>query len=331
MGAFKGSDILSLPTVAYLVANGNQHDRVRALLSVLVSTPCFIATVYLALKHQTSILDLCRPTSRRRYYRIVNAFPLVVSFTCWFQIVAPSAALPALVVQEVWEAVALHYFAMAIISLMGGADDVVKTLSNTPSSGMFRSSNRWCVPPLCCLVPVLPCLFRDGTSKFDTALLFKLRLMIEQYCYIAPVTVTVTTVIELLSGPHPNSNSEQQQQQLLMGAMLQQVQTVSMLICLYALFFLYKATHDALERFNTTKKFLAIKSMILLGLVQKLAITSLLGSGLITVTSSVVAPSQAATRLQALLLGLELPFVQVLMNRAFPVEELRVGFDDLPK
>ena len=66
--------------------------------------------------------------------------------------------------------------------------------------------------------------------------------------------------------------------------------------------------------------------MIVLSMVQKLAVMYMVHAGLLVPLnpsgSALLTPATASTRLQALLLGAELPFLQMLINRAFPVDEL---------
>jgi len=66
--------------------------------------------------------------------------------------------------------------------------------------------------------------------------------------------------------------------------------------------------------------------MIVLSMVQKLAVMYMAHEGLLVPPnpsgSAFLTPATASTRLQALVLGAELPFLQMLVNRAFPVDEL---------
>jgi hypothetical protein len=61
-------------------------------------------------------------------------------------------------------------------------------------------------------------------------------------------------------------------------------------------------------------------------MVQKLAVMYMAHEGLLVPLnpygSAFLTPATASTRLQALVLGAELPFLQMLVNRAFPVDEL---------
>ena len=66
--------------------------------------------------------------------------------------------------------------------------------------------------------------------------------------------------------------------------------------------------------------------MIALSMIQKLVVMYMVHTGLLIPPnpsgSAFLTPAAASTRLQALLLGAELPFLQMLVNRAFPVDEL---------
>jgi len=302
-----------LPGLWDIIENGDGNDWRRLIVSVAISTPCLAVTVFVALRHQGSDILASPPSRRRRYYRILHAFPMVVAIACWLQIVAPRVAVVAIFCQEVWEAFALFYFSSTIISLLGGPEDAVKLLEGLPPRGLFGSKNRWCVPPLCCVVPAMPCFFRDGAEPFQKRLLARIRITIRQYCVVAPVTVFLVDgllISERFDMP-------------VFGAVLEGLQTVSMTLCLHALFMLYQATRDVLHRYHTTAKFMTIKSMILLSLVQKIVVTYVVASGVLPTASKVISTSDCAIRLQALLLLLELPFLQVVVNKAFPAEELQ--------
>eukprot|EP00873_Tetraselmis_striata_P034117 jgi/Tetstr1/454381/TSEL_041288.t1 len=101
-------------------------------------------------------------------------------------------------------------------------------------------------------------------------------------------------------------------------------QSASLLVCLQALFVLYRATKHALAPFHTTAKFLGIKAMLLLSLLQRVLVLALARHGLFGDGHSVLyTPAVMATRLQAFLLAWELPVLQLLVNRAFPLSDLQ--------
>jgi hypothetical protein len=250
----------------------------------------------------------------------------VVAASCWLQIALPKLALAALLAQEVWEAFALHYFSEAMVCLMGGAEECVKVLAGEDPHGMFRSTNRWCVPPCCCLPALLPCAFRDGKAPFEARMLTKLRRMIEQYCYVVPVTATLALVPSLYTIFATTSVEDEKglrRHLPLLAQGVEAAQGISMLVCLYGLFVLYKATKGALAEYDTTAKFVGIKSMIVLSLVQRIIIVNLVRHDVMGgVRGTLFTPEVMGTRVQAFLLGWELPLLQLIVNRAFPLGEL---------
>ncbi|CAE7447179.1 unnamed protein product, partial [Symbiodinium sp. CCMP2456] len=259
----EAQSILSLPTLADIIVHGDRRDHARYLLGLAVASILLAGTMVLCLSHQRELM-LAPVSPRRKYYILMHLFPFVVASSCWFQVAVPELAVGTLLVQEIWEALALHFFGLTIIDLMGGPETTVRILAQREPQGMFGRS-RWCVPPCCCAVVLLPCAFRDGTTVFNNAALHKMLAMIEQYCYVAPIAASVTTLLDFNTHQRQVHFEGLFQVELLM----QLVQSISMFCCLQALFALYRATHDVLHRFKTTSKFLSIKLLILLSLIQK--------------------------------------------------------------
>ncbi|CAE7252597.1 unnamed protein product, partial [Symbiodinium pilosum] len=292
----KSRGVLSLPSIADIIVHGDRRDRVHYLVGVAVASMFLGATAFLCLSHQRELL-LAPVSPRRKYYILMHLFPFVVACSCWFQVAAPELAVGTLLLQEIWEALALHFFALAIIDLMGGPETTVRILANLEPRGLF-GRNRWCVPPCCCAVALLPCAFRDGTAVFDDRTLSKMLTLIEQYCYVAPVAASAITVLDF------NTSQRQLHVEWLFLAelLVQLVQSVSMFCCLQALFALYRATHDVLHRYKTTSKFLAIKMLILLSLIQKTLVVWIFHTSLVLIPGSrVFTHADAATRVQAFL------------------------------
>lgn len=223
--------------------------------------------------------------------------------------------------QEIWEAVALHYFGLTIVCLMGGKEATVQKLASCEAHGSFGTS-RWCVPPCCCLVPLTPCL-QDGNKTFDFSTLRKMRFMIEQYCYVTPLTAFVEGILQW----------QEKQQQIHMDFWVGSVQVlrlVSMFICLQALFALYHATKKSLKKYQTTLKFLSIKALIILSAVQKILLAWVFRWHLVDLPPSrVFSAADAALRMHAFLLLMEVPFLQLLVNHAFPADELHMHSQQL--
>lgn len=315
MGVVKGKDLIGLPGIWDIMTRGDENDRQRYSKGIGIASVLLLASAVVSISHQRRLASA--PASpRRHHYRIVHLLPLVVACTCWLTIVAPKVAVVNLFVQEVWEAVALHYFSIMIICLMGGPEETIKTLATQEAHGLFGSSNRWCVPPCCCLVPVLPCFFHDGRAIFDLTALLKIRSMIEQYCYVAPATALISMIFDF----HGKAKHQAMEA---MEVLVQTVQAISMFVCLHALFVLYKSSLHPLQQYRTTRKFLTIKAMIILSLVQKLAMVWLSRTEVFPLpTSGVFSRADAATRLQAFLLLAEVPFLQLLVNDSFPLSEL---------
>mmetsp|Transcript_21263 Transcript_21263/g.53528 ORF Transcript_21263/g.53528 Transcript_21263/m.53528 type:complete len:329 (+) Transcript_21263:374-1360(+) len=316
MGVLRAADVAALPTVAEVLLSGNSTDRRVLALSLAAASPPVVGALWLGVRHWRA-LATAPDAELRGHYRRVVTFPLVMASCCWLAIALPRLALGALLAAEVWEAVALAAFAEALVALLGGAEEAVKVLAGEAPAGMFGSRNRWCVPPCCCLVPLAPCsLIRaGGVAPFEGSLLRRLRRMVEQYCYVAPLAAGMAMGAHLLSPPELSS---------LLVHTSEAAQSASLLVCLQALFVLYRATKHALAPFHTTAKFLGIKAMLLLSLLQRVLVLALARHGLFGDGHSVLyTPAVMATRLQAFLLAWELPVLQLLVNRAFPLSDLQ--------
>lgn len=194
--------------------------------------------------------------------------------------------------------------------MLGGPEETVKALAGEPPAGLCGAANRWCVPPCCCAVALAPCAFRDGAAPFEARLLAKLRRLVRQYCFVAPPAATAALVAHLAGLSRAAWAAEA-------------LQAVSMLACLQALFVLYKATAQPLAPFRTTAKFLGIKAMLVLSLAQRLLLRAAVAGGVLgPPVGGPYSAEAAATRAQALLLGWELPALQLLVNSAYPLAEL---------
>jgi len=105
---------------------------------------------------------------------------------------------------------------------------------------------------------------------------------------------------------------------------------VSGLTAVYGLFVLYKATHDLLHEWNTTVKFLSIKFVILLSIVQKRFLGMLVKKLLPKEADSCLFEpgyphnlEQVVNFWSQFLIVLESILMIYLIRRAFPVEELK--------
>ncbi|CAJ1433311.1 unnamed protein product [Effrenium voratum] len=146
-------------------------------------------------------------------------------------------------------------------------------------------------------------------------MLAKMRWMVEQFCYVTPLTALLGAALDREQNYQKHLHAAQ-------GA-VQVMRLASMFICLQALFALYMLSHHALQKYKTTAKFLSIKALILLSVLQKALVMLALHAGVIGLhPSRLFTEADAALRLQAFLLLAEVPFLQVLVNRAFPAEEL---------
>jgi hypothetical protein len=72
--------------------------------------------------------------------------------------------------------------------------------------------------------------------------------MMEQYCWVAPITALLSMILDYYVYKNQDSQLE------LPVQLVQGVQALSMFVCLHALFMLYKATYHPLRQYRTTFK-----------------------------------------------------------------------------
>jgi len=92
------------------------------------------------------------------------------------------------------------------------------------------------------------------------------------------------------------------------------VETLAMLLALYSLFIMYRLAHDPLSHYQTTLKFLAIKLVMWVFTLQRIALVSHFGHvGLWWAHAAIC---------------VECPALSILLMFAFPASELKVTVDD---
>jgi len=101
------------------------------------------------------------------------------------------------------------------------------------------------------------------------------------------------------------------------------LQKISGFIALQGLFTLYKASHNALHEWNTTMKFVAIKLVIVLDMIQDVLAGFLVTHGIVGVGSQCHLRDENLAKIwDQCMLVVEAVFMALLMYRAFPAQEL---------
>ena len=162
--------------------------------------------------------------------------------------------------------------------------------------------NFWASPPIgCCfaLCPSLPCGKRHRPSAL---LLVLLRRAI--FAYV--LGVTVAPVLETWVDGVPGISEDHR---VAAKRAANAVETGVTVLALYALFITYRLSRAPLHSYHTTLKFAAVKILVFLSPLQRLALTSLLGAS-------------AGPWWHHVLMVAECPLLSYLLGHAFPASEL---------
>jgi hypothetical protein len=235
-------------------------------------------------------------TSLRDYYLRILAFPLVISS---FSLACLFSVRPAFVwelAQHIYEAMTLLAFMHVLMALLGhDAHRIVQRLKKG------NAARIWAAPPLLCFFR--PCVKETYMTAATVRFTY---FLVNQFVYI----IIAGGFFRLWMFIDGFDNS------LVPGY----IGTISMIIAMQGLFMIYRASHQALDSWHPTFKFVTIKLIVLIGAVQKLII-----QGIIKDHDRLGQYDKAALASvwSAFLLAIESPMFATAMVYAFPAEELR--------
>jgi len=221
-------------------------------------------------KHRAE-LEKRPPSMQRELYIRVSWFATVLGVTSFVSLLCPRADLMMKMLQMLAEAFALYSFG-EILFVLCAQEAIHKAASldrEEDSIGvkMLAALNEqgpqafFGVPPFaCCFSRCLP------KHLLSPSQLILARTFVRQYVYI----VVISGLLKMYFGLCLPTGTAAR-----VVALLTTVTKVASLLCIYGLFFLYKATHTLLEKWNPTLKFASLKVMIVVMVYQEWVVDKL--------------------------------------------------------
>ncbi|CAK9030325.1 unnamed protein product [Durusdinium trenchii] len=247
-----------------------QDNRVPFLCGTIIGTISLIITMTMCIRHSMA-LDRRPICMLRTYYHGMLIYPMVWAVCCWVSLFCPLTTNLSELFMGQSEAYAIYIFLVILYMLVsieackkrmetGGAGESLRTeMMNMGQTVMeaiheYGPQKYFAVPPFGC------CFWRCCTPHHITAkqLLWVSRL-VKQYVLLELFLNTFFMWCGLTFLP-----VRAKKMQSVAGYILK----ASGMLAIYGLFVMYKATHDLLHDWNTTRKFVAIKLVILLSVIQ---------------------------------------------------------------
>lgn len=218
-------------------------------------------TLVIAGSHHLEMLK--SPASMQRvYYKRVNWFAPVLALTAFFALLSPRANLMMKMLQSQAEAIALYSFGDVLFVLCAGEALQHATAAAEPTVGakMLAALNEqgpqayFAVPPFgCCFIKCI------RTHLLKPWHIITARFFVRQYTFIVVGGGMLRMWFALCLTPH---------KAVFCNNVIEKITKLAGLVCLYGLFILYKATHDLLEKWRPTMKFVSLKLVIVLMVYQ---------------------------------------------------------------
>jgi hypothetical protein len=232
----------------------------------------------------------------------------VFAITNFLPLFFPRASAMFELLQHVYEAQALYSFGMLIFDLASGGetDYLVAREVFLARLALGKPKKLDASPPLCCLLPCAPEVLCDG-PRLD-----RIMAGLSVFGLVVPACAVVRlwVLMECKNAYILYASST--------GLFL--LENLAMSYTLYNLFQLYVLTHDLLHHFNTTPKFLAIKAIlgiaVLQGMVIKVVVKKFIQPGAFTIEAKCEFWASFALTVEAIILA-------HAHGSAYPVEELR--------
>lgn len=208
----------------------------------------------------------------RSYYHGMLVFPMVWAICCWFALFCPLVAPLSELFMGQSEAYAIYIFLVIMYMLVSIEACKTKLEQSDPGQTSLRSEMEnmgqtimdavhdygpqkyFAVPPFgCCFKP---CYWEHQITAKQ--LLWVSRL-VKQYVILELFLNTFFMWAGLTFQPERAARIQNVAAYIL---------KISGMMAVYGLFIMYKATHDLLHDWNTTRKFVSVKIVILLSVIQ---------------------------------------------------------------
>jgi len=248
-----------------------EDNRIPFLVATSLGTVSLIISLVLCIRHSQE-LDRRPICMLRSYYRGMLVFPVVWAVCCWISLFCPLMSPLTELFMGQSEAYAIYIFLVILYMLVSIEACKNRMEHSEPGEGNLRAEvenmgqtimeavheygpqKYFAVPPFGC------CFYRCCTEHHITAkqLLWVSRL-VKQYVILELFLNTFFMWAGLTFQPE-----RAEKIQSVAGYILK----ISGMLAVYGLFIMYKATHDLLHDWSTTRKFVSVKIVILLSVVQ---------------------------------------------------------------
>jgi len=280
-----------------------------------------LATWALAARH-VSCLKTAPISLLRGKYCLMMVYPCAWATSALLTLLCPRSSLLSELIRGQSEAAALFWFLQILIMIVS-VESMKNDSNDTDHVGqtILRALNadgekpHFAVPPFfCCFAGVFP------RHSLDAKLLLRVVWLVRQFVMLQ-FGLSIFNMWATMAWPARLGND--------MKMVASGILKVSGLTAVYGLFVMYKATHNLLEHWHTTKKFISIKCVIFISLLQSLCIHPLLQHVQRPENKCLKDPTDpdnldmVAEHYIATLLSVEAMVMAYLVSSAFPVSELR--------
>lgn len=303
------------------------HDnKVPFLIAITIGGVSLLITLTMTYRHLQKLR--ARPICLlRSYYSSIFLFPAVWAISAFISLLCPNAAPLAELAQGQSEAFAIYTFLTILYMLLtreafraemeGGALEEDVHVAQAIVNALEKQGPKpyFATPPFfCCCVGIFP------KHLLTPRHLLRITKLVKQY-------IAMQLFFSVFGLWAEMSLSEKQAEKLTMWVKI--ILKLSGLTGIYGLFVMYKATHDLLEHWNTTRKFVSIKFVILLTLVQTRLFGFLLHKFRRKDNTCLVDPLKphdlhhVLTFWSQTLMLVETVLMVYLLSKAFPAEEVQ--------
>lgn len=260
------------PTMLDFIGTCWEEQPVKMYCAIGSAAAFLVIASLVSLTHIWSLSEA--PISlRRKLYMQIMFLPVVFAWTAILALLSPTSMTLVIMSHKVYEAYTLSRFANILWILLAKESSVLRPACSDRSKG----DEAECIVRALAAkgrrkhfgTPPFGCLFRPFMHEFNLSIehLRYIFWFARQYIIVAPAC-GVCSAFALTFFTIPTWT--------LVQKFLKSVAGVSNIVCLQALFILYSSTHDLLVEWNTTRKFVAIKLILVLLMYQDLLIEKFL-------------------------------------------------------
>jgi len=257
----------------------------------------------------------------RECYGRMMIMPGAWAVSAILTLVCPRSAVLSELIRGQSEAFALYQFMNIIFMILSLASTPENNSEEAIGWGVIRAINdegpkpHMAVPPLfCCCVSCFP------SHLMSAKLLLRAACLVRQYV-ILMFLISIFGLWVIMAAPAETA--------LKMKSWSAVVLKASAMTAVYGLFVLYKSTHDLLHDWSTTKKFISIKFVIGLSVIQGKLVSWLIHRFRHPERTCLLDPKEPESlewvidHWIAMLIAVESVIMVLLTSSAFPVEEVQ--------